>query len=573
MKKLLSAFTIFLITAIGYSQPYSYQAINTQQVRKNLGVIASDNEGNTIITGYFATSITFGSFTLTNNNGYDQAFVAKKLPDGSFAWAKMFTPLAITGGTSFSSIHGVCTDATGNVYVTGRFSGKISFGGNISLSSTKNGTTYTGDIFTLKMSPAGTVLWAKSVGTANDGCNAGESGNSVAVDNSGNVYATGQIVFKVFKNTTICNEIVQGGPSCTNATSKSITCPYVVKYNAAGTKIWEKKYGNNGALAGTSCWSNHPRGTDIGTDGSNIYVTGYFYGNVDFGNGFLNTGSETVSNTFLIKLNESGSSIWSRSVTGSANSTYGGGGLGDDLFVDGNDLYLGGLYYGNISFGTCSLPSSSPPTFLAKYSSSGTCQWAIPLGGTSYGVVRHPNGNLAMLQRGRFYSIMELSPLDGTIIDSTVTPLEDTATGSAGGYPSLTSLPDGFIFSQMVTGTYHFGELTITASVPLGGGWADMMLIQYTSSTPPSASKGSSTKEILRTGIVLYPNPATNQVTVKNRYSKPLGWVYIYDGSGKMIYRSLIASSFAIIDLKNFTSGVYYMRSDQIETAIKFLKH
>jgi hypothetical protein len=125
MKKILSSFTAILIIVVSHAQSYSYQVVNSQQVRKDLGPIASDNNGNTIITGYFANSITLGSITLTGSDGRDIWFAAKKLSNGTFAWAKMLTPLSVSGGTSYSHIYGVCTDATGNVYLTGNFTGKV----------------------------------------------------------------------------------------------------------------------------------------------------------------------------------------------------------------------------------------------------------------------------------------------------------------------------------------------------------------------------------------------------------------------------------------------------------------
>src|SRR5687768_6302034 len=155
MKKIFTIVIAILSIIICHAQ-YTYQVANSQQVRKDIRPIATDNNGNTIITGYFTYSITFGAITLTDNSGRDIWFVAKMLSNGTFAWAKMLIPLSISGGTSFSQIHGVNTDATGNVYLTGNFLGKIGVGvANISLSSTKNGNTYTTDIFTLKLTPDG----------------------------------------------------------------------------------------------------------------------------------------------------------------------------------------------------------------------------------------------------------------------------------------------------------------------------------------------------------------------------------------------------------------------------------
>jgi hypothetical protein len=84
--------------------------------------------------------------------------------------------------------------------------------------------------------------------------------------------------------------------------------------------------------------------------------------------------------------------------------------------------------------------------------------------------------------------------------------------------------------------------------------------------------KGNIIPETSSNKIVLYPNSATNQITIQNNDHKMLGTVSIYDMSGKMIYKNFIGSSWSIIDLRNFSSGVYYLRSDQMEKAIKFVK-
>ena len=563
MKKLSSSIVTILIFVASHSQDgYSFQIINDENVRKLFRPITSDNNGNTIITGQFETNITLGGTTLTGGTygAYNAAFVAKVLPGGSIAWAKAFSPLTIPNGLSSITVKGINTDAAGNIYVTGDVVGKIGFGvPNVSLASTKNGSVYTRDIFALKMSAAGTVLWAKSDGTANDGCNAPESGNSITTDDAGNIYVTGSRVWKVFKNTTICNDV------CPGATSKSITCPIIIKYSSAGQKIWEKLFPNNGVLSSTSCYANHPSGTDIRTDGMYIYILGYSYGTVNFGTGPLSTGSETKSNSFLLKMTGDGTTQWARLVTGNANKPYE---VGDDLLVDGNDIYISGIG-DNISFGSCSLPAGSPPAFFAKYSSSGNCEWAVNQGGASHGVVKHPNGNLAMLRKGSFFSIQEFSALDGSLVGSTVTPLEDAATASIWGYPSLAKLPDGFIFSHHIQGTLHFGDLTITSL----GSYDNMMLIRFTAPEPlPIARQGTIIAETSSNKMVLYPNPASNQITIQNNNNKMLGTVSIFDVSGKMIYKKFAGSSQATFDVKNFSSGVYYVRSDQLQATIKFVK-
>jgi hypothetical protein len=72
--------------------------------------------------------------------------------------------------------------------------------------------------------------------------------------------------------------------------------------------------------------------------------------------------------------------------------------------------------------------------------------------------------------------------------------------------------------------------------------------------------------------IVLYPNPASNQITIQSNDNKILGELTIYDASGKKIYREFIGSTHTTIDVKHFPSGFYYIRSDQLQATLKFVK-
>ena len=85
--------------------------------------VATDASGNTFVTGvFYSTSITFGSYTLTNA-GYADIFLVKYDASGNVIWAKS------AGGTSYDFGWSVATDASGNTFVTGRFkSPSITFG-------------------------------------------------------------------------------------------------------------------------------------------------------------------------------------------------------------------------------------------------------------------------------------------------------------------------------------------------------------------------------------------------------------------------------------------------------------
>jgi hypothetical protein len=99
-----------------------------------------------------------------------------------------------------------------------------------------------------------------------------------------------------------------------------------------------------------------------------------------------------------------------------------------------------------------------------------------------------------------------------------------------------------------------------------------MVLITYTTPVAPVARHGNAIPEIAANKIVLYPNPASSQVTLQNTNNKLLGNVMIYDASGKIIYKKIIESSQTTIDVKRFSAGVYCIVSDQLQATIKFIK-
>jgi hypothetical protein len=78
MKKLFLSIIAVQAFFLGHAQ-FTAVNVNNQTVVKRIANIAYDNNGNTIITGYFSGSISFGPYTLGASS--QAAFVAKMLPD------------------------------------------------------------------------------------------------------------------------------------------------------------------------------------------------------------------------------------------------------------------------------------------------------------------------------------------------------------------------------------------------------------------------------------------------------------------------------------------------------------
>lgn len=119
--------------------------------------LTSDTAGNIIAAGAFmGSTISFDNFTLTNA-GYSDAFVVKYDSTGQVRWA-----LSI-GGPSWEYAQSVATDSAGNIYLTGRFESPDLTLGSFTLTNAGSGES---DVFLVKLSPQGQVLWAYSFGGA-----------------------------------------------------------------------------------------------------------------------------------------------------------------------------------------------------------------------------------------------------------------------------------------------------------------------------------------------------------------------------------------------------------------------
>jgi len=144
--------------------------------------IAVDGSGNIYTTGSFALTVDFdpgnGTTELTSAGSHD-AFVSKLNSSGALLWAKRF------GGSYHTEAISIAVDSSGNVYTTGYFEGTADFDPGA-------GTAYLAlagyqDVFVSKLDSSGNYVWAKSFGVASYY----KYSSSIAVDSSGNIYTTG----------------------------------------------------------------------------------------------------------------------------------------------------------------------------------------------------------------------------------------------------------------------------------------------------------------------------------------------------------------------------------------------
>jgi hypothetical protein len=155
------------------------QVLDSDNVYGNWGSsIAVDSSGNIYTTGFFSSSMDFGA-THFDCLGYRDIFVAKMDTNANWLWAKQ------AGGAYEDYGYKIAVDESDNIYVSGSYSGSVSFG-NISL--------YTGlyNAYIACLDNSGNWLWVEHSG---GNCNTRSS--SIALDNIGGIYAVGTFNYNI----------------------------------------------------------------------------------------------------------------------------------------------------------------------------------------------------------------------------------------------------------------------------------------------------------------------------------------------------------------------------------------
>lgn len=259
------------------------------------------------------------------------------------------------------------------------------------------------------------ILNAQSVQWVKKGISPGfENGNAITCDDSGNVYAAGQIEYtSIFDNHAVTSygshDIVvvkydnngtlkwihsAGGPggdvgngigidaahntyvageaeqtvnfgSGITVISAGANDIFLAKYNIGGNIVWAKRWGNSGNDKALSV-AVSPSG--------DCFVTGFFSASVSFGGTQLT--SSGGRDIFIAKINSSGSVLWAKKAGG------GGEDKAESITLDqSGNIYIAGSFTQSATFGSITITNSgNNSAFVAKYNSNGNVQWAKKAG-------------------------------------------------------------------------------------------------------------------------------------------------------------------------------------------------
>lgn len=341
----LSLLIIFLFFC-SYTQAQLWGSVSESEFVNEAMDIETDVQGNSYVTGYITGETAFGaavSFPSAQGNG--DIYVAKYSSSGSLIWVKKY------GGNFSDRGYDLALDNAGNIFVTGQFYGTVDFDGQ-SVSSTSNSK----DIFVIKMTNAGTALWAIS-----EGGSGAENAYGITCDGNGNVVLTGQYEGSgVLLNQNFSSTV----DPITGLASYDL---FVSKYDGNGNGLWVK----------TGEAKYEDRGLALTVDSqNNIYMSGQFSDTLEFAGQTFNNGAYNVG--LLVKLDPNGNLIWLNTLRGGFCIPY-------DLEVNATDLFVTGDIKGNLIYSNNGSSQQTPTNyersiFVLKTNLSGTKNWVNTIG-------------------------------------------------------------------------------------------------------------------------------------------------------------------------------------------------
>jgi hypothetical protein len=506
----------------------------------NASGVCADADGNIFVTGSFrSSSLTFGSYTLTNSDpsgNYEDFFLVKYSSSGNVLWA------VSAGGSSFDLSRGIATDADGNVFITGSYySPVLSFGG-ISLNNVDSEGNTT-DIFIAKYSPTGSLLWAKSAGgTGHDiayGC---------ATDYIGSVLITGS-----FSSSTIAFD----SHTLNNINFSDI---FVTKYSSTGNVSWATGAGGSSF--------DEALGISMDSDG-NALITGNFSSpTLNFGNIMLTNFdvSSTSADIFIAKFDSLGNTIWAVSA-GKGGMDYGRG-----IAFDAEDNVLVTGYFTSyiLTFGSITINNSNSSyedIFVVKFSPDGDPLWAASAGANDgndrgYGITVDAAGNVFVT--GAFassapasgaYNLTGNGGNDLFVAKYSTTGEVLWAIGAGGilwdeAY-GISSTMGGNI---LIAGAFYSPTLSFGSNDLTNAGSADIFVAQLASTTGVEVPFTQGKK------ITISPNPFKTLATLKS--DKPLinAKLTIYNSFGQVIKEfEGISGTSITLDRDSLANGIYFI--------------
>ncbi len=365
--------------------------------------IALDSGSNIYVTGY--SNASWGS-PLNSHSGNWDMFVLKLDTDGAYQWHTFY------GSRDSDYASGIAVDSRGNAYVTGPST--ESWGSPLH--------AYSGipDVFILKLDADGTYQWHTFYGSSGP-----DSGGSIALDGSGNIYVTG------------CSVYAWGSPLHAHSGGYDI---FILKLDTNGVYQWHTFHGA----------SDDDTGGGLAVDNNgNLYVTGR--SNISWGSPLH--AHSGVDDIVVLKVDSDGAYQWhtfyGAAYVGPSTGLDGGMGIavdgGGNIYVAGNSLSSWGSplnpHSGNWDMFVLKLAQDTPElgslsvTIAPQEAATAGAQWRV-----DGGPWQNSGATVAGLGVGQH--TVEFSALPGWVKpqDQTMTFVGNQGVQTSGTYTLLPSI-------------------------------------------------------------------------------------------------------------------------------------
>ena len=316
MKKLFTFF-LLLVGPLAWAQVPDWQwAAHAGGGQASGQAIVRTPDGSYTVAGQFRDAVSAGGQALASRGG-DDVLLIQYNAAGQVRWAKQ------AGGTGRDGATAIASDADGNLYVAGYFSGSATFDG-VALTSVGGD-----DAFLAKYASSGALLWVRSAGSTRP-----DYAGAVAVDGAGAVLVAGQYQGAI---TIGSNVLTSTGPGAA----------FLAKLDAQGSLLWAQNLDNSlvGGLAATSTGQVYVAGTLAPTGG------------------------------LLAKFDAAGTRLWTSPASGAA--------MGTSVATDSQGaVYVAGRFLATLQVGPASAVSQGGyDGFVARFDAQGAGNWVNAVGG------------------------------------------------------------------------------------------------------------------------------------------------------------------------------------------------
>ena len=564
MKKLYSFLLWNLCFVLGFSkisaQPVMVWASTAGGEKNDRGynVVAAD-DGNVFTMGTYVDTIIFkngtNEYSLPGNEEYNNTYVQKISPDGELLWAIGYTGLDVSGVTGKE----ITIAPNGNIVLLAFFYGTIDADPG---PNTYNLTAVEGlrNYFVTVLDIFGNFIWAKNSVQVGDF----DDIETIKVNTEGEIFIVGS-----FSNTVDFDS----GDNSFLVTSAGDADAFVLKLNSIGQFVWVKTFGAAGLdKAPTLCLDPQ----------SNVFISGWFVGSVDFDPGpdfreLISTGDPF--NLYLLKLSSDGHFSWVTHFTQT-----------DNVFVreitsdQSGNIYAISDLYGVVDFdpgeGVSELTSAGgSDVSIVKYSNSGNFIWARGVGGSNYefpaGIVTNRYGEVFCC--GSFRGTADFNPgqevfnLNSSDGWDDIFILKLSADGNLiwaekTGGPGNNQERCWDIWTTDADEIYFTGQYRDIGIFNPGSsqdeyqnnGYEDSFTVKWMDSQT-SINDGYNMSD-----INLYPNPVSNLLSVQSAVPLKNASISIYTATGLLIQQNHVNGYSAYLDMSEFTPGIYLLQIKEL---------